>query len=517
MNTDPRVKLSQELTASGAAPALEALDQTRVIIRGQPSLGNTANALGAAALLALAMRTHAHVELDDDLPLPANPWNAASLQDLYSKLSSVRPAPAASPVKTSVVDIGHHPSGSTRHADLRIGGDAWTAATTGGDDLPLLGSRVPSSADQQIPYGSLLAAGFGAAHLFRETLRPLGLPAHPNGADLIWNVLTHRRAPAPQRLTVRKAVPEWPAVALLGCGSVNSSAVAALTCENLHGLTSWTIDTDKFDLGHNPFRYPASTGAETGDKAAWLSAILRRSGADSSPHAGLVRDWIRTRPEPGFYGIAVCSVDTIDGRYEAADLLAHTTLSAAVSGMALHLQREHLGDGYRCPYCDFVDLRTPLSQAAADAALTGLDERRVIELLNDPQGLTEADISRLIAHGKIPASAAPTLLGRRLADARGRIYAEGLIPAPVPGAASTPLSAPFVSWVTGVLCAVEIAKAARGLPPIDRRVELDLHGLPDDFVLRLAQDASGRCACASIVRRRWMAKLYGHGSGQLKV
>jgi hypothetical protein len=511
MNTDPRVKLSQELTASGAAPALEALDRTHVIIRCQPSQGNTASALGAAALLALVMRTHAHVEPDDDLPLPANPWNAASLQDLYSKLSSLRPAPAASPAKISVVDVGHHPSDTIRRADLRIGGDAWTAATTGGDDLPILISRDQASADQQIPYGNLLAAGFGAAHLFREILRPLGLPACPDGADLIWNVLTHRRAPAPHALATLAAAPEWPAVAWLGCGSVNSSAVAALACENLHGLASWTIDTDKFDQGHNPFRYPASTGAETGDKAAWLSAILGRSGADCSPHAGLVRDWIRTRTEPGFYGIAVCGVDTIDGRYEAADLLARTTLSAAVSGMALHLQREHLGDGYRCPYCDFVDLRTPLSQAAADAALTGLDERRVIELINDPQGLTEGDISQLIAHGKIPASSASALLGRRLADVRGRIYAEGLIPAPVPGTAPTPVSAPFVSWVSGVLCAAEIAKAARGLPLIDRRVELDLHGLPDDFVLRLAQDTSGRCACASIVRRRWIAKLYGRG------
>jgi len=509
VNADPRVKLSQELTPASAAPALEALDRNRVIVRCQPGPESAPNALGAAALLALVSRTHAHVELDRDVALPPNPWGADSLQGLYRSLSGIRPAPAASPTGTLLIDIGQHPADSDCHASIRIGGDAWTAVTTGDGGLPQLATGCRAPADQGAPYGMLLAAGFGAAHLFREALRSLGLPAHPAGADLLWNMLTYRRATAPKDLATRAVRPRWPAVAWLGCGSVNSSATAALACEDLHGLTTWTIDGDRFDPGHNAFRYPASTGAETGDKAGWLSCMLRNAGANSSPHVGPVRDWVRSRPTPGFYGIAVCGVDSVDGRYEAADLLAQTTLSAAVSGMALHLQREHLGDGYRCPYCDFVDLRTPLSQAAADAALTGLEERRVIELLHDPQGLTETDISQLIAHGKIPARTAPDLLGRRIADLRARIYAEGLIPAHSPDAAPTPVSAPFVSWVSGVLCAAEIAKAARSLPLIDRRVELDLHGLPDDFVYRLSQDKSGRCACASIVRRRWMLRLYG--------
>ena len=508
MNADPRVKLSEELTASDAAPALEALDRSRVILRCQPGPQGAANALGAASMLALVSRTHAHVELDCDVALPANPWSARSLQELHRILSAVRPAPTASPAGTVLVDVGQRPAGSACRASLRIGGDAWTAVTTGGDAFPPFTTPGPAAIEPSAPYGVLLAAGFDAAYLFREALRPLGLPAHPAGADMVWNMLTYRRAVAPEDLAQRASRPRWPALAWLGCGSVNSSAVAALACESLHGLDAWTIDGDSFDPGRNAFRYPASAGTELGGKAEWLSGILKCSGASSSAHTGPVRDWVRTRPAPGFYGIAICSVNSVDGRYEAADLLAQTTLSAAVSGMALHLQREHLGDGYRCPYCDFVDLRTPLSQAAIDAELTGLTEQRIIELLQDPQGLSETDINLLISNGKVPAGSGSTLLGRRIADLRARIYAEGLIPATSPGATPTPVSAPFVSWVTGVLCAGEIAKAARSLPMIDRRVELDLHGLPDDFIYRLPQDNSGRCACASIVRRRCMQKLY---------
>lgn len=508
MNVDPRIKLSEELTPSQAAPALEALDRSRVILRCQSEPQGPANALGAASMLALVSRTHAYVELDRDVALPPNPWSARSLHELHGILSAVRPAPAASPTGTLLVDIGQHPEGSHCHARLRIGGDTWTAVTTGGDPVPPFSAPEPTAIEPSAPYGMLLAAGFGAAHLFREALRPLGLPGHRAGADMLWNILTYRRSVAPEDLAQRANHPRWPPLAWLGCGSVNSSAVAALACENLRGLNAWTIDGDSFDLGRNAFRYPASAGTELGGKAEWLSGILKCSGASSSAHTGPVRDWVRTRPAPGFHGIAICSVDSIDGRYEGADLLAQTTLSAAISGMALHLQREHLGDGYRCPYCNFVDLRTPLSQAAVDAELTGLTEQRIIELLQDPQGLSETDINLLIANGKVPASSGPTLLGRRIADLRARIYAEGLIPATSPGAAPTPVSAPFVSWVTGVLCAGEIAKAARSLPMINRRVELDLHGLPDDFVYRLPQDNSGRCACASIVRRRWMHQLY---------
>lgn len=70
------------------------------------------------------------------------------------------------------------------------------------------------------------------------------------------------------------------------------------------------------------------------------------------------------------------------------------------------------------------------------------------------------------------------------------------------------VSAPFVSWLAGVVLAAEVDKFARGLPILDRRVELDLSGVPAGVVRRLPPDPTGRCLCQSPVRRRWARALY---------
>jgi hypothetical protein len=38
---------------------------------------------------------------------------------------------------------------------------------------------------------------------------------------------------------------------------------------------------------------------------------------------------------------------------------------------------------------------------------------------------------------------------------------------------------------------------------------VDMSGLPQGFTRRVKSDQSGRCACASGVRRRWVVNLYG--------
>src|SRR6266571_3063000 len=113
MNADPRVKLSQELTAASAAPALEALDR--------------------------------------DAALPPNPWGADSLQELYSNLSAIRPAPAASPAGTLLVDVGQPRADTGCRANLRIGGDTWTAETTRDGDLQSDTTRGRVPDDQGAP------------------------------------------------------------------------------------------------------------------------------------------------------------------------------------------------------------------------------------------------------------------------------------------------------------------------------------------------------------------------------
>ena len=70
------------------------------------------------------------------------------------------------------------------------------------------------------------------------------------------------------------------------------------------------------------------------------------------------------------------------------------------------------------------------------------------------------------------------------------------------------VAAPQVSWFAGVLAAAEIVKEVQGLPLVDRRVDVDLSGLPPGLVRRVAADATGRCLCRSGTRIRWYRQLY---------
>lgn len=70
------------------------------------------------------------------------------------------------------------------------------------------------------------------------------------------------------------------------------------------------------------------------------------------------------------------------------------------------------------------------------------------------------------------------------------------------------LAAPQVSLIAGAIAAAELRKAQLGLPLLDRRIDIDLTGLPQGMLRRPACDSSGRCLCASPFRQRWMRELY---------
>jgi hypothetical protein len=209
----------------------------------------------------------------------------------------------------------------------------------------------------------------------------------------------------------------------------------------------------------------------------------------------------------------VSSVDELTARFEVADVLAREVISAGVGGLAFHVQREQLGDGWACPYCEYVPAVPALTQAHVIAAQVGLSVEKVIALQIPGAVLTAADLEASAAAGKIPPETAARLPGHRLADLLAGAYAEAAI-APAgaqcdPGQPSTvAVAAPQVSWLTGVITAAELVKTASGLPVLDRRVEVDMSGLPQGFTRRVRADASGRCACASGIRRRWMVNLY---------
>ena len=68
---------------------------------------------------------------------------------------------------------------------------------------------------------------------------------------------------------------------------------------------------------------------------------------------------------------------------------------------------------------------------------------------------------------------------------------------------------PHVSWMAGALLAAEVVKVAAGLPGLERRVELDMTGVPLGGWRRPARNPSGRCPCSNPDRRRLARTLYG--------
>jgi hypothetical protein len=104
------------------------------------------------------------------------------------------------------------------------------------------------------------------------------------------------------------------------------------------------------------------------------------------------------------------------------------------------------------------------------------------------------------------------LPGGQLGDLLARHYATIGVPAsaaPGQGATGTArVSAPHVSWLAGTLLATEVVKAAIGMPGLDRRVELDLSGVPLGGWRRPRRDPSGRCPCTHPSRRELARSLY---------
>jgi hypothetical protein len=72
------------------------------------------------------------------------------------------------------------------------------------------------------------------------------------------------------------------------------------------------------------------------------------------------------------------------------------------------------------------------------------------------------------------------------------------------------VASPQVSWFAGTLVAAELVKHMLGLPTVDRRVDIDVAGLPAGVVRSPLADPTGTCICHSSVRRRWYRMLYGH-------
>ncbi len=486
MTTDPRLSIGTQATAAGADTVRTALDGLRPVVRVERTLPPLA-ANAAGALLSILLRMHPHTELEGDAACGPNPWGAIRLAEIVDILGPVRPEASVHHLRDVVITVGR-----TRPGDLAVGGDDWNVAF-GAEPLP-----VHSAATG---LGIQAGAAFAAAEVLKLALIPLGLVAVRLPDHFRWNLVDHRMAP----VAIDRTLGAPPPLVMAAAGSVNSSAAAQIMGFGA-GTSVTVVDPDDFDPARNPYRYPAAVPEVRGPKADWVATMLRSSGWRAMARPGDIAGWVQSMPQPGFQGILISSVDSVDGRADVADVLARTTLSAGVDGLALHLQHESALDEAACPYCDFVSAGHPITQIEQWAGLTGLSAARAAVLITGVP-LTEADVALVVAAGRVSQDAAPGLVGRRLNDLIGRVYAEAAVP--IAGADPVRVSAPFVSWIAGTLIAAEVAKAAAGLSLIDRRADLDMSGVPPGAVRRLPRDPTGRCLCASPWRRRAAQVLYG--------
>jgi hypothetical protein len=560
-----RIAMAVGLTESTPTAVRRALDTTAVVVAVDPKDGPSA-VLAAAAVVSMAARVVGHVLVGPvALPQP-NPWRARSLRGVAA---SSRPRPGRTrrsgrrPAieRRLTVQVGANGGragdapgftavraaaggdGADGHVDVYAGGDDWTAVVS---------RRRPLHVGRCVAGGCGLhaAAALAFGEVLKDLLAPLGMRTVPIDDELVWNLVDGRLAAAPS-VRLHPSRPRLPApqVALLGAGSVGSSAAAILSATGLGGAVD-VVDPDRFDPVRNALRCPAVPSAERAGKAMWAARLLADGGWSARPHGRTVAEWAAARPGPGYPGIAVVSVDDVDGRRDAADLTAATSLSAGVAGMALHVQRHLPTDELACPYCDLVDARRWTDQAVTYARL-GISLPRLQALLEGAP-LAPEDVTTAVWTGAVDPAAVRDLPGKRLMDLVRRHYATAEVrphpsladPArsrhpsvtangngnghangnghghghghpPRPRAASGDdgpgerVPAPHVSWMAGTLLAVEVVKAALGLPGLDRRVDLDLSGVPLGGWRQPPRDPSGRCPCTTPARRQVARSLYG--------
>lgn len=481
---DPRVDLGSQLTGAAAEQCLDALDSVRPIVRLGKELSEP-TATAAAALVHLIGRLHPHVVVDGDATLGSNPWRSSTVADTYDVVP--RPIATREPGHDIVIGIGDVPD-----ADLWVGGDDWTAAVA---DEPL------DALGRHTALGLHAAAAIAAAEVLKRQLAPLGLVQASPVPSMIWNLIDYRTGAAG---LAEEANATAPPLAVIGAGSIGSSVAGLLAATGPGGEVA-LVDADEFDPQRNPYRYPAATKATSGLKTAWLASILSESGWRATSHDCPVADWTRSRPEPGFDGVVVSSVDRVDARADVADVLARTTLSVGVSGLAFHVECEHPADDLACPYCQYLAVGTPMSQLAVYEAQTGIPMVRIAELL-DGGRLEDRDIEVSVAAGRIHSDRAHELVGRRFEDLVRRAYAQATVR--TVGGDTIAVSAPSVSWLAAVIVVAEIRKLEKVLPALDRRVDVDLSGIPTGMTRRVGRDRSGRCLCANPFRTRVARRLY---------
>lgn len=508
MSADPRLRILDAGSGPLAQQMLAALDTTEIVIKMQTNLPPTAR-VGGAALAAMTARLFRQVRIDcpdaTGTAMPPNWWGAQDIAALAAAANALLPEPEHAPTieATLTIAVGLVDG----EVDFGIGGGDFTA---------VLDRAAVAVDDGRHHLGLHAAAALAVSQLLGKALGDAG----PRIVELTdrysLDLISHLPADATPTVSgIDRPRPRH--VVFAGAGSVGTS-LAALVATALGpaytgsdaavGVQFTVIDLDAFDATRNPFRYPALRGGEDGDKATALADALGKAGLSAVGVVDGVGNWVRNQSKPGVDGLVISSVDTVEGRAEVADILARETLSIGVKALELHVQRERMDGIGPCPFCHYVDLAPAMTQADVYVEMTGINQGRMLQLLNGDK-LTADDIAIVAATGKISGDSAD-LLGRRVADLIGRVYADAPIPT-ADGSTGLTIAFPQVSWFAGVLGAVELVKQLEDLPTLPGRVDVDLGGLPPGAVRVMDRDDSGRCLCHSDVRRRAWTRLYGQG------
>lgn len=508
MTADPRLRIIDPGSDELAGQLVAALDGTEIaIVLGVDLPGSARVAAGALAAMTARLFRHVTVVCADPTgaSLPVNWWAAPDIDTLISAANALLPAPAEPTLITASLTVS---VGMVDGAvDFGIGGADYHA---------VLDRRPVAVAAGGHHLGVHAAACLVVSQLLGKALGAAGPRIVELDARYELGLLTH----VPTGIQAVSASPSGPArhiseVVFAGGGSVGTSAAAlaatalgpayAETADATH-VAFTIVDLDSFDPARNPFRYPALLGGETDDKATMLADRLRQAGLNADGYVDTVGNWVTGRDTPGVHGLVISSVDTIEGRLEVADIIAEQTLSIGVKALELHVQRERMDGSAACPFCHYIDAAPAMTQADVYVSMTGLTQNRILGLLAGDR-LTAADVAAASAAGKVTGDRT-SLIGRRIEDLIGRIYADAPVPA-ADGSIALTIAFPQVSWFAGVLAAVELVKQIRGLPTLPGRVDVDLAGLPPGAVRIMPRDSTGRCLCHSTVRRRAWTRLYG--------
>jgi hypothetical protein len=494
---DPRVELSTLTGGGDPTPILHALDSVELVIEARPERQRSREdqvALYNLVSSAARLFPHVTIRLEPGVRCDLSPFANGDLLDELRRLHR-----DLAPTQTAEPAHRFHLAWGTAPTDAGLAGEAsgWSYSV-GPEHRPLARASGP-------PLGAIAASSFLVAQTFGRVLVRAGvnLAFHPT-AGFTANLLDYRLSEAP-KIDADCGIRLEPMV-FLGTGSVGSSSVYIALLVSVEGGPVGLVDPDSF-RERNKLRYPILRTAITDPKVTWLAELARGSGLDLQPHEKDVQGFLKEFAESPVVALAAVSVDTPEGRRDATDVLARTTLNAGVGGMQLHVARHGFIDG-ACAYCQYVDEKPTVSGAQMLAQMIGVSVERVIAIQQLEGGvISEADAAQMAASGLFHGE--PPRVGERLQDLQRRIYAQAAVQTE---AGAVLISTPFVSAMTGLLLLVEALKESdQRLHPyrLAGRYELDMSGEPPPFTQTTVRDASGRCLCHSPFRRQAYRRLHG--------